>query len=65
MNEITRDEFERFEFVRRSGRWNMLMESRSAANEANLSHDTYMAILKDYTRLAERFPIQQTTDRSK
>lgn len=64
MAEITRNEFERFESVRRSGRWNMLMESRSAANEADLSHDTYMAILQDYTRLAERFPIHAPTDRS-
>lgn len=52
-NEITRDEFEAYEKVRRSGKFNMIMEATDAADAAGLDRDRYMLVIKNYTSLAQ------------
>lgn len=44
----TKEEFEAFEKVRRSGKWNMFMDAKNAAIDAGLSPDRYKLVLMNY-----------------
>lgn len=51
----TREQFEAYVKVQRSGHWNMLMNAEEAAREAGLDLDTYFAVIKNYSKLAAKF----------
>ena len=53
----TREQFEAYVKVQQSGRWNMLMNAREAAKEAGLDLDTYLAMIKNYSKLAAKFKV--------
>lgn len=44
----TKEEFEAYERVRRSGKWNMFTQAREAANDAGLSFERYRLVLLNY-----------------
>ena len=44
----TKEEYEAFDKVRRSGKYNMITEAIEASNEANLSIDLYKLVLLNY-----------------
>lgn len=47
--EITKEMFLRYEKVRLSGKYNMIMDSELARNKANLSKEEYIEIIKNYS----------------
>ena len=51
MPKITKEQFMAYRKVQREGKYNMLMESVKAAQEAGLPHNIYMDILWNYTAL--------------
>ncbi len=53
----TREQFEAYVKVQRSGRWNMLMNAEEAAREAGLDLDTYFDVIKNYSKLAAKFKV--------
>ncbi len=55
MNDVTKDEFEAYEEVRKSGEFNMF-DANNASAAAGLSRDRYMAVLKNYTECAKKWP---------
>ena len=55
-NKINKAMFAKYERVRKSGRWNMIMNAREAADEAALSIETYMGVLHNYAALMKKFP---------
>lgn len=55
-DKINKVMFAEYERVRKSGHWNMIMNTREAAEEAGLSIDTYMGVLKNYAALMKKFP---------
>lgn len=54
-SEITKEEFDRYESVRLSGLYNMIMNAHDAMIAAELYRDKYLEILKNYTALKEKF----------
>ena len=44
----TKEEFEAYERVRRSGKWNMFTQAREAAEDAELSFERYRLVLLNY-----------------
>ena len=55
MDEITKQEFDKYEVVRRSGLFNMIMNAHDAMLAAGLHRDKYMEIQKNYAALKEKF----------
>ena len=55
MDTVTKEEFLRYEQVRRGGQYNMIMDAREAMQAASLTKDKYFYIIKNYTALANRF----------
>lgn len=53
----TREQFEAYVKVQRSGRWNMIMDAKNAAREAGLDLDIYFAVIKNYSKLAAKFKV--------
>lgn len=53
--EITKEKFDRYELVRESGRYNMIMDAIHAMAAANLTRDEYMEILKNHAQYREKF----------
>ena len=53
----TREQFEAYVKVQRSGHWNMLMNAEEAAREAGLDLDTYFEVIKNYSKLAAEFKV--------
>lgn len=49
------EQFKRYEAVRVSGKFNMIMNAREAAAEAELSFDDYMFIINHYSELYKKF----------
>lgn len=56
LEEITREEFSAFEYTRQSGVFNMMADSKAAAEFSELSRDTYWSILHHYSALLEKWP---------
>lgn len=54
-SEITKEEFDRYELVRLSGLYNMIMNAHDAMMAAALYRDKYLEIQKNYTALKEKF----------
>ena len=54
-SEITKEEFDRYETVRESGLYNMIMNAHDAMLAADLYRDKYLEIQKNYTALKEKF----------
>ena len=52
--EITQEDFQAYEDVRRSGLWNMY--SSEAREDSGLSESTYRGVMKHYKALMEKFP---------
>jgi hypothetical protein len=48
----TKKEFLQYVAVQNSGKYNMITEARMAASEAGLSLDTYLQIIRNYSRLS-------------
>lgn len=46
---ITKEMFLRYEKVRLSGKYNMIMDSEAARTEAYLSKEEYLEIIKQYS----------------
>ena len=55
VEDVTREDFLRYEAVRKSGAFNMLTEVQDAAEDAGLELPIYRAILRNYAALSERF----------
>jgi len=53
--EITKEEFDRYETVRESGLYNMIMNAHDAMLAAGLHRDKYLEIQKNYATLKEKF----------
>ena len=53
--EITKDEFDAFNRVRDSGKYNMVVEADAAAAEAGLSRDKWFDIIKNYSELWDKY----------
>lgn len=49
------EQFKRYEAVRVSGKYNMIMNAREAAAEADLHFDDYMFIINHYSELYEKY----------
>ena len=56
ISEISKDEFEAYEGVRKYGAWNMLDPQARAATD--LDRDKYLTIVKNYEELHRRFVIE-------
>ena len=54
LDEITREEFERYEKVRRSGKVNMF--DRSVEWRAQIDREAHIGIIKHYTELMAKWP---------
>lgn len=50
-----KEKFERYEKVRRGGRFNMITESSRAAKAAGLSEDDYWEVISNYSELKEKY----------
>ena len=48
---VTKEQFMAYRKVQASGKYNMFMEAKQAAQEAGLPYDVYMDILWNYTVL--------------
>lgn len=54
---VTKDDYDSYEGVRKYGSWNML--SPQARNATELDRDTYMTIIKHYEEIHKRFDIEK------
>lgn len=54
--EVTKEEFQSYERVRKSGLYNMMMEAPFAAEAADLPNTRYWKVLKNYEACAEKWP---------
>ena len=52
---ITESQFRAYQKVQNNGHWNMIMEAGNAMKEAGLDAETYLAIIKNYNKLFEKF----------
>jgi hypothetical protein len=52
---ITKEKFLRYETVRKSGQYNMIMEANYAMNEANLTKEEYFDIIKNYGDYSKKY----------
>ena len=55
-DKINKAMFAKYERVRKSGRWNMIMNASEAADESGLSIETYMGVAHNYAALMKKFP---------
>ena len=55
-DQITKREFQAYERVRQSGRYNMMTNAGLARRDTGLSQETYYAILRHYSALAAKWP---------
>ncbi len=53
--EITKGQFQQYEKVRRSGKYNMIMDADQAIKATGLPQKVYWKIIDDYTELSEQF----------
>ena len=53
----TREQFEAYVKVQRSGRWNMIMDAKNVAREAGLDLDTYFEVIMNYSKLAAKYKV--------
>ena len=51
----TKEQFEAYVKVQRSGKYNMVMDGRAAAREAGLDIITYMSIISNYSSLKKLY----------
>lgn len=58
LDEVTRQEFERYVTAQKSGLFNMVTQMRTVMTRARLDEPTYMAILEYYDVLQQRFPMK-------
>ena len=56
LEDITKEEFQAYERVRRSGRINMITEADRGARLAKISAGTYLGIIVHYRTLAAQWP---------
>jgi hypothetical protein len=54
--EITKEDFTKYERVRKGGQFNMIMQMADASFAADLDRETYLAICRNYAALMEKFP---------
>lgn len=47
--------YNRYEAVRKSGAYNMIMDARATANAADLTSEEYSYAIKNYTKLREQY----------
>ena len=52
---ITKDMFNRYREVQYNGAWNMMMDWKEAANDAELAPPAYWSIINNYELLAEHY----------
>ena len=52
---ITKDDFDAYVAVQRSGKYNMIMDADAAADDADLDIDTYYGIIKNYGALVSKY----------
>lgn len=55
LSELTKNDFDAYERVRKSGWFNMLTESYGASRAARLDLRTYSTVLNNYSDLAEMY----------
>lgn len=55
-DQITKREFLAYERVRKSGRYNMILDRFLARRQARISSEAYGAILRHYVALMRRWP---------
>lgn len=53
--EIKREEFEAYERVRKSGKFNMITDLHGAAREASLLVDRYVQVMRYYDECAKKW----------
>ena len=53
---VTKEEFEAYEKVRRSGKYNMMTQADWAASAANLEYERYIEVLKNYDQCVKKWP---------
>lgn len=56
LDQITREDFAKYERVRRHGAYNMITQWQDAAFAADLPEDTYRGICTHYAALMEKYP---------
>lgn len=56
LEDISRREFQAYERIRRSGKFNMITHGHLARSKAHLGTETYSAILVFYEKLVEKWP---------
>ena len=61
MKRVTKEQFDAYRKIQFSGRYNMISEGRAVRRAAGLDRETYIAILKNYSALAEKWPRKETT----
>jgi hypothetical protein len=54
VQDITKEQFEAYNKVRETGKYNMVMDANDAAKEAGLSMDQYWEIIKKYDKLYKK-----------
>lgn len=52
---ITKDDFDAYVAVQRSGKYNMIMDADATADDADLDIDTYYGIIKNYGALVSKY----------
>ena len=52
---VSEQQFRAYQKVQNKGHWNMIMEAGNAMKEAGLDAETYLAIIKNYGKLLEKF----------
>ena len=57
LDRITEKQFRAYQKVQETGHWNMIIEAGSAMKEAGLDAETYLAIIKNYGKLLEKFGV--------
>ncbi len=53
--DVTREEFEAYERIRKSGAFNMATEAREAARRAGLSYERYWEVIWNYDRCVDMY----------
>jgi len=58
--DITKEEFDAYERVRKGGGYNMMADAARAMKAAELSSDRYWAVLKNYSEAAKIYRCLET-----
>ena len=53
--QITRKDFLEYKRVRKSGKYNMFMDSKAVMDEIDLTKEQYFKILQEYSKLDEEW----------